>query len=256
MYPDLPKPAIIAHRGASAHAPENTFSAFELAIRQGADAIELDVDLCQDQHLVVIHDRTVDRTTNGSGKVGDLSQAALQELDAGSHFDLAYKGERIPGLEEVLATFGTRIAINIELKGSSSSSKLLAEKVADLIQRHGLIGKVIISSFDPWLLRRMNRLLPEVACALLAEGGRKGALLRGRVGEALVRYEALHPDVQDASLALVKRIHERGRRINVYTVNTPQGMRALFSAGVDGIFTDDPLLARSVLQTGLPVEYY
>lgn len=253
MYPELPRPAIIAHRGASAYAPENTMAAFELAVRQGADAIELDVDLCQDNHLVVIHDRTVDRTTNGTGMVGNLPKAALQDLDAGSFFDVAFKGERIPGLEEVLETIGKLSVINIELKQPSSGGKLLVEKVATLVSRHNFVGRVIISSFYPVLLRTMHKLLPEVACALLTERGGKGALLRGVLGELLVPHQALHPDFHDVSESLVERIHGTRRRINVYTVNNPQDMLELFSEGVDGIFTDDPLLARRVLRRGLPI---
>ena len=92
MFAHLPQTAIFAHRGASAHAPENTLASFELAIRQGADAIELDAKLTADGQVVVLHDRTVDRTTNGSGEVNHLNLAQLRMLDAGSHFDIAYKG--------------------------------------------------------------------------------------------------------------------------------------------------------------------
>jgi glycerophosphoryl diester phosphodiesterase len=108
MYSNLPRPTIFAHRGASAYAPENTLAAFELAIHQKADAIELDVKLSSDDQVVVIHDQTVDRTTNGTGRVNDLPLAALLELDAGSHFDIAYKGESIPTLSQVFETVGRK----------------------------------------------------------------------------------------------------------------------------------------------------
>ncbi|MBU0511232.1 MAG: glycerophosphodiester phosphodiesterase, partial [Chloroflexi bacterium] len=115
MYAQLPRPAIFAHRGASAYAPENTLAAFDLAIRQNADAIELDAKLSADGHVVIIHDQTVDRTTDGTGRVSDLQLAALQELDAGCTYDEAFRHERIPTLGEVFDAVGRKILINVEL---------------------------------------------------------------------------------------------------------------------------------------------
>ncbi len=112
---NLPKPAIIAHRGASAGAPENTLAAFRLALQQGADAIELDTKLSADGHPVVIHDQTVDRTTMSTGKVRDHTVADLNKMDVGSHFDSAYRGEPIPTLEDVFKAIGQHAIINVEL---------------------------------------------------------------------------------------------------------------------------------------------
>src|SRR5512145_3196062 len=120
MLASLPKPLIFAHRGASAHAPENTLAAFELAIAQNADALELDVKLSADGHAVVIHDTTVDRTTGSEGRVKDLSLAELRSLDAGTFFSEKYSGERIPTMEEVFESVGKRILINVELTNSNS----------------------------------------------------------------------------------------------------------------------------------------
>src|SRR3990170_393671 len=106
MFNQLPRPVIFAHRGASAYAPENTLAAFSLAVRQKSDGIELDAKLSADGHVVVIHDQTVDRTTSSRGRVADLTLADLREMDAGSHFDVEYKGERIPTLEEVFEAIG------------------------------------------------------------------------------------------------------------------------------------------------------
>ena len=134
MLPDLPSPAIFAHRGASAYAPENTLAAFELAVRQGANAIELDLKLTADGHVVVIHDLTVDRTTDGSGRVGDLPLAAIQELDAGYHFDQTFSGERIPTLEQVLEALYKKTLINIEIANYGSPLDDLPEKTCHLIK--------------------------------------------------------------------------------------------------------------------------
>jgi glycerophosphoryl diester phosphodiesterase len=253
MYPVLPIPAIIAHRGASAHAPENTIAAFELAVSQGADAIELDLDICQDEHLMVIHDRSVDRTTEGSGWIKDLSLSTLKQLDAGSHFDIAYKGEPIPTLDEVFEIFGNRIVINIELKRSAGSVNRLAEKVATAIHRHRLLDSIIISSFYPSILFSIRKILPDIAIALLTVRGVKGAFFRSRIARLLVPYQALHPDLNDVSISLVRRIHNIGGRINVYTVNNPEDIVSLINTGVDGIITNDPLLMKNILRSGTPV---
>lgn len=243
---DLPRPVIIAHRGASAHAPENTLAAFELALRQGADAVELDAKLTADGQVVVFHDQTVDRTTGGKGRVKDLSLAELRKLDAGSHFDCAFRGEPIPTLDEVFKAVGQLTYINVELTNYSSLTDNLPEKVAALVRRHKLTRRVLFSSFNPIALVRIRRLLPDMPIGLLAFSGRKGALARSWIGRWL-SYQALHPEVSDVTAALVANAHRRGCRVHVYTVNRSDDMRQLFAFGVDGIFTDDPVLARQAL---------
>ena len=122
MLEALPRPVIFAHRGASAHAPENTIAAFELALAQQADAIELDVKLSSDGYVVVHHDDTVDRTTNGNGRIKDLSLAQLRSLDAGSFFAEKFRGEKIPTLEDVFEAVGKRTFINVELTNSKKAA--------------------------------------------------------------------------------------------------------------------------------------
>src|SRR5512143_1091036 len=111
------QPLVIAHRGSAAYAPENTLAAFQLAAEQGADAIELDVDLTRDGHMVIMHDATIDRTTDGHGRVGDLTLEELRRVDAGAWKDAAFQGERVPLLEEVFEAVGQRLLINVEIKG-------------------------------------------------------------------------------------------------------------------------------------------
>lgn len=241
-----PPPTLFAHRGASAHAPENTLAAFTLALRQRADAIELDAKLTADGHVVVIHDQTVNRTTPGNGWIKDMPLAALRELDAGSHFDAAFKGELIPTLEEVFTVVGGKIFINVELTNYASPLDSLPEKAAALVKRHNLAQRVLFSSFNPIALRRVHRLLPEAPLGLLCFSGRKGRRMRGRLGRLFVPYQALHPELRDATPSLIEQAHRRGHRVHIYTVNHPEDMRRLFAMGVDGIFTDDPLLARRV----------
>lgn len=249
MFDYLPYPAILAHRGDSAHAPENTMAAFELALRQGADGFELDAKLSGDGQVVVIHDQTVDRTTQGSGRVREMKLAELRELDAGSHFDVAFKGELIPTLDEVFAAFGKETFINVELTNYASPFDALPEKVAELVKRHDLSQRILFSSFNPVALRRIHRLAPGTAIGLLAFKGGKGALARGRAGKVLVPYHSLHLNLADVTAQLIRRVHQAGDRVLVYTVNLADDMRRLFSMTVDGIISDDPLLARQILKT-------
>jgi glycerophosphoryl diester phosphodiesterase len=249
MFAQPSHPIIFAHRGASAHAPENTIAAFLLALQQGADGIELDAKLTADGHVVVIHDQTVDRTTKISGKVGDMPLEALLELDAGSHFDVAFKGEPIPTLEQVLERIGPDVLINIELSNYASPFDDLPEKVAALVKRYHTTDRVLFSSFNPLALRRVQRLLPDVPVGLLALSGRKGFLARGRFGRLLISYQSLHVGLEDVTATLIERVHQNKKKIFAYTVNQASDMFRLFDQEVDGIYTDDPSLARRVIDS-------
>ncbi|PWB71605.1 MAG: hypothetical protein C3F07_13550 [Anaerolineales bacterium] len=242
MLESLTRPVIFAHRGASAHAPENTLAAFDLALTQGADGIELDVKLSADGHVVVIHDPTVDRTTGAHGNVKDITLAELRALDAGSFFSEQYKGEKIPTLEEVFETVGKRTFINVELTNYNTPRDHLVETVCMLVKRFGLQKRVLFSSFFVSNLSRTRGYLPDVPRGLLALNGLLGAWARS-FGFAFGNYQALHPNLKDATHQQVQRVHRLGRRIHVWTVNAEQDMRRLFDWGVDGIFTDDPQLA-------------
>jgi len=157
----------IAHRGASLAAPPNTLAAFEKAIELGADGVELDVHLSADGVPVVIHDFTVDAITDGSGRVAELTLTQLKQLDAGSSFDPAFGGERVPTLEEVLKHIGNRVLLNIELKTTSLCDKGLEQAVITLVEHHGLIERVLLSSFNPFALRRAKRIAPHIPAGLL-----------------------------------------------------------------------------------------
>lgn len=250
IFDEIPNPAIIAHRGASAYAPENTLAAFKLALQQGADAIELDAKLTADGQVVVIHDQTVDRTTPHHGRVRDYRFNDLRKMDAGSHFDIAFKGEPIPSLEEVFKAVGQLTFINVELTNYASVTDRLPEQVADLVRQYKLGHRVLFSSFNPIALARIRRLTPEAPIGLLAMPKRKGALARSWVGR-LLKYNSLHPEASDAQPALVNGVHRRGGRVFVWTINTPAEMSRTFGIGVDGIFTDDPLLAQKTLKSYL-----
>lgn len=246
MLNHIPNPAIIAHRGASAYAPENTLAAFELAVRQKADAIELDAKLTVDGHVVVFHDQTLDRTTGAQGRVIDSKLVDLRRLDAGSHFDVAYRGEPIPTLSEVFDLVGRQTYFNVELTNYASVTDRLPEKVAEIVKKYNFAERVMFSSFNPLALIRIRRILPAVPVGLQAIHGRQGAWARSWIG-TFMRYQSLNLALEDVDERLVKRTHRRGCRMLVYTVNQSEDMRRLFHLGVDGIFTDDPLNARRIL---------
>lgn len=234
----MQRPLIIAHRGASGHAPENTMAAFQLAKDHLADGIELDVMLCKDGHVVVIHDDTVDRTTNGTGRVRDLTLAELQVLDAGN-------GETIPTLNDVLDAFGGQYLINIELKNYTSPFDKLPVVVAGIINNSGLAEGVIVSTFNPFNLGRFRRHCPGVKTGLLTIASKANLWVWN-----LFRYDALHPYFTDVDQALVAREKAKQRQINVWTVDDPDEIRRLASLGVDSVITNFPQEARQALEAG------
>lgn len=242
MLTSLSQPIVFAHRGASAHAPENTMAAFELALAQNADGIELDAKLSADGHVVVIHDASVDRTTGAHGRVSDLSLAELRSLDAGSLFSNKFSAEKIPMLEEVFEAVGKKMFINVELTNYTTPRDHLVESVCMLVKRFNLQNRVLFSSFFASNLSKARSYLPEVPCGLLAFAGILGAWPRS-FGFAFGKYAALHPNLKDVTPQQVQRVHRLKGRVHVWTVNREADMRHLFGWGVDGIFTDDPLLA-------------
>ncbi|HVN56109.1 MAG TPA: glycerophosphodiester phosphodiesterase family protein [Anaerolineaceae bacterium] len=247
MLEQFPRPLVFAHRGASAYAPENTLAAFELALRQGAPAIELDAKLSADGQVIVIHDPTLERTTGAAGKVSDFSLAQLQGLDAGSFFSVRYQRERIPTLEAVFETVGKQVLVNVELTNYTTPGDHLVDEVVHLVQRMARVEQVLFSSFDPRNLIRARRLLPQVPTGLLTQEGYAGALARTFLNRA-IPHESLHPFHADVTPALIQSAHARGKKVFPWTVNDPVETRRLLAAGADGIFTDDPISAIQVIR--------
>lgn len=228
-------PLIIGHRGASAGAPENTLAAFALALEETADGIELDVQRSADGVPVVMHDSTVDRTTDGSGRVADLTLAELRRLTiAGQH--------PIPTLDEVFETFGRRTLYNVELKGLGLSDGGLAADVARAIEGHQVAERVLISSFNPLAVREARRHLSRaVPVAHLRE--RRSTRLFHR----LVRAEADHPAHSLVDERLMEWARRKGLRVNVWTVDDPAEALRLMRLGVSAIITNRPGALRTAL---------
>jgi glycerophosphoryl diester phosphodiesterase len=249
-----PVPVVIAHRGASAKAPENTLAAFRRARDMGADYFELDCMLSADGAIIVIHDDTVDRTTNGKGAVASMDLAALRQLDAGSWKDGRYAGERLPTLDEALAVAGGSTGVVIEIKtgedAAAASALELTEKVVALVRERQAQQQVIVQSFSPACCATAKRLAPDLCVALLSgakqeeEDAWKGAC---RWVEEF-HLDGLNLSGEGFSPERLAAVHAAGRTMAIWTVNDPDAMRALAQSGVDGIITDRPDVCLEVMR--------
>lgn len=221
----------IAHRGASGRFPENTLKAFGAAIEAGAQMCELDVQLTSDGALVVIHDDTVDRTTDGRGPVRAMTLYELKRLDAGIRYGRDFKGERIPTLEEVIALADGRCGLNIEIKSAG-----VERKVCEAIIAHRALSTAMVSSFDWDALAVVRHFEPRVRVGLL--GSRWPARLVGAAFE--MSAEAINPRSDIVTEDLCIAAHERNLSVYPWTVDEPHEMRRLIAFGVDGIMTNYP----------------
>jgi glycerophosphoryl diester phosphodiesterase len=230
-------PLVIAHRGASGHRPENTLPAYELAVAQGADMIEIDLHRTRDGAIVVTHDEGL-RGLGGTGEVAQASLAEVRRLDAGD-------GERVPTLPEVFDRFGERIPFNLELKrGSEGDYPGLEAATLAEVERRGLLARTLFSSFYDPVLARLRELAPAARIGfLVSRRFHDRALERARA----VRAEALHPEAPLVTPALVEEAHAAGLAVHVFTVDEPDEMERLLAFGVDGLFTNFPDRLRSLL---------
>ena len=239
------KPLVIAHRGASAYAPENTLSAFNLALEMGADGVELDVSLTKDGIPVVLHDDTVDRTTNGRGAVNQLTLAQVKELDASNKFE-KYRGEKIPTLEQVLRAVAPRGTINIELKNFALKTDGIEAATLAAIENTSALDRVMVSSFNPLALRRMCQLEPRIPRGLLYSP-RLPIFLRRAWLRPLAHPTAMHPHFSMITREFVAWARGKGYKINTWTVDDPNEMKRLIELGVDGIITNKPDVLRKIV---------
>jgi glycerophosphoryl diester phosphodiesterase len=245
----LDRPLNFAHRGASHEAPENTLAAFLLAAELGADGIELDVQLSKDGEVVVIHDFALETTTDGHGPVQDRTLADLKELDAGSHYDPLFAGQRIPTLQEVIEAVGRRLLLNIELKTKNARDTRLAQAVVRSVEENHLLDRVVISSFNPLSLRQVRQLNRWISLGLLYAPDMPLYLRRPWL-RRLFRPEALHPHHSIVDAAYVSWANAQGYRIHTWTVDDPGEMWQLMRQGVDMMITNRPDLLSQVLTPG------
>jgi glycerophosphoryl diester phosphodiesterase len=243
---------VIAHRGASGECPENTLAAFQRAMDLGADMLECDVQCSRDGTVVVMHDARVDRTTNGHGWVRCLTWRELKQLDAGGWFGEAFRGERLPTLEELLALTAGKELLNIEIKRAILQARhirSIAEKVATLVAHAKLHQTVLVSSFDPCALAHVKACQPEISTALITM-----RRPRGGVPAALQRFgvQALHMSRYSISPTLLTEARRVHCPVRAFTVDEVPKMRRLIARGVDGLFTNYPGRLRRLLTEIFP----
>lgn len=228
---------IFAHRGSAGTHPENTMISFMEAARVGADGIELDVQLTKDGEVVVIHDETVDRTTNGKGYVKDYLLQELKKLDSSHKFSKQFGVTNIPTLKEVLEWMqGNSLLLNIELKNSVFFYPGLEEKTIALVRAYGMENRVIISSFNHYSIVHCYRLAPEIETAPLYRDG----LYMPWVYAESIQSKAIHPSIKAAPDAIIKSSIQAGIAVRPYTINEESKMKSLYSLGCSAIITDYP----------------
>ncbi len=240
------KQRIFAHRGASGYAPENTLEAFELAIRQGADGVELDVHLTRDGELVVTHDERVDRVSDGSGWVRDLTLRELKSLRF-SNGMRDYADARIPTLAEVFGLLApTGLAVNIELKNSMVDYPDLEKRVIGLAARMFPMERIIFSSFNHYSMQRVKAIDGSLACGLLYDA----TLVRPWVYALALGMDALHPMYTEVTTpgGMCAAAHRAGVLVHTWTVNDEETLRTVFREGADIVITNVPDVARRCLE--------
>jgi glycerophosphoryl diester phosphodiesterase len=232
----MQRPFIWAHRGASKIAPENTMAAFSAAVELGADGLELDIHLSQDSIPVVIHDESLERTTDGRGLVANASLEQLQQLDAGGWFSPEFMGESLPTLAEVLSEFSGKLSLNLELKEFSAGVEVLS-----LLRQHP-DAEVVISSFDYDLLKGLRSLDEALPLAVLFDDGswRQAVRLANEISAC-----AFHPADNLVCRRMVAACRKLALPVSVWTVDQESQARSLMRMGVSGFFTNDPDALRS-----------
>jgi glycerophosphoryl diester phosphodiesterase len=232
-----PRCLVIAHRGASGSLPENTMAAYELAVTQDADMIEIDLHRTRDGTVVITHDELLEGL-GGRGEIADARLEEVRSLDAGG-------GEPVPTLDEVLDRFGARIPFNLEIKcGTRGPYPGLEAQALEAVERRGLLERTLFSSFHDGVLARLRELSPRSRIAfLVSPRDASRPLERARA----VGAEALNPWRGLARADLVESAHAVGLAVNVFTVDEIDDMRRLLELGVDGLFTNHPARLRQLI---------
>ncbi len=236
-------PWIIAHRGASGHAPENTIASFQRAVELGSTFIETDLHVTRDGHFVAIHDDTVDRTTNGSGEVRNFTLDELRRLDAGLWFDREFMGERVPTLEEIIEFSGKHdVVFYLELKYLAVTG--MDHALAAALGKVKSAARTIVISFDASALASLRRIDPAIMMGLLVEDARPDSI---RAALALGARQ-LCPESSRVDGKFVEQAHRSDLPVVTWTVNAAENMRAMIANRVDGIMTDFPDRLRAVIE--------
>ncbi|HYO28151.1 MAG TPA: glycerophosphodiester phosphodiesterase family protein, partial [Azonexus sp.] len=243
----FPRPLLIGHRGYPAKFPENTLASFEGAVQAGCDMIELDVTLTKDRKVVVIHDDTLDRTTNGKGLVLEQTFEEIKRLDAGSWFAPRFSAERIPELSEVMKLTAGRCMLNIEIKESAFEAdyptNAIEHQVVKLVKTSGAINRVIISSFDKRILERIAAMDAPPAVAYISDHGADKSVL-----DMLLAMKAFswHPRFTVLTRNQVDMLHTAGLKVFPWTINTRAEAEKVLALGVDGLICNELRVMQAV----------
>ncbi len=230
---------ITGHRGASGWAPENTLASFKKAMEIGADYSELDVQLSKDGQVVLLHDATLDRTTTGKGPIAEWNLADLKTLDAGSWFDEKFKGEPLPTLQEVVDLVKGKMKLNIEIKVSEFNREL-ADKVVALVRTNNFQNECMITSFNQPTMEYVREKAPELQVGLIFGKKYDDSVFSGN-------WDVLSSNKANIDQKFMKKAHDSGKKVHVWTVNDEKEMQDLIELGVDGIITNYPDLLKKVL---------
>lgn len=237
---------VIAHRGFCGEYPENTMLSFKKAVEDGCDELELDVQLTKDNVLVIIHDETIDRVTDGTGNVRDYTFEEIRKFNVKATFGDKYGFNPIPSFEEYVSWVKDQnVTTNIELKTGKYYYEELEEQVIGMIKAYGLENKVMFSSFNHLSLIRCKELVPNIECGVL--------VLKSGIGNpgyyvSKYNFECYHPDINGLNDEIVENCKAHGVKLNVWTVNDEEGLKKLYDWGCDGIITNCPGFCKAWLK--------
>ncbi len=230
---------VIAHRGNSSVAPENTMAAFHKALEVGADAIEMDVRLTRDGSVVVMHDRRLDRTTTGNGPVGTYTLKELKSLDAGAWFGTKFQAERVPTLEEVFETLPGDFPLYVELKARGHGAWPLVKKTVDITRKHQRWDSTMVASFNPLAVAFLRALEPRIIRGYIWSQTHP-LPLRARWLIPLAQPHWMAPDRRTLTSELLSRCHAMGRPVAAWDIDGHADMKQLKDMGLEGVVTNYP----------------
>lgn len=239
-YIENNKPVIIYHRGYSGIAPENTISAFDLVIKKGGKVVEFDVRLSKDDEVILLHDSTLERTSNGKGKAKYKTLSELKQLDFGSWFNINFRNERIPTLSDVFDRYGGSLFYDIELKpeNNKKSVELLCKKVIYEINKKNLKNNVMLTSFSRRVIKHLRKNSNDILLGLLVDNRLDNLFLRSFIKQYSINY--LIVNVRLISERYIKKVNTFTNQILSYTVNNYIDYKKCIDLGLAGIITDDP----------------
>ncbi len=243
-------PLVLAHRGANKVAPQNTLPAFKKAMEFLSDGLETDVHLSKDGHIVICHNYTIDETSNGVGRVDEMTLAELKRYDFGSYFSNDFIGIALPTLPELLDLTKSMSLINIEIKPPKKDCDLV-KRVVETIHEYGIINNSIVSCFDPECIRQVKEFDKNVKTGLLYEDDDLGNEI---ISFGVAKYcqqlnaDAAHPHRKLITQQDVIELHELGMAVNPWTVNKEEEIVRLTNWGCDALISDVPDYCRKVLE--------